>query len=720
MDILKQVERASKAGYTPDEIADFMADQSGIDAAAARKSGYTSEEIIQGIAFPGTTDRRAPVDPYKGAERGDMRRNFIPLGAAMMAPIQGVQQMFGNEQAGAQAIEAQQGIERNIPGGRGGMMAGKAGVTSALMAPAAPIGAAGVGARGVLTRALATGGSLAAAESLQPMAADQSRAMESAKAGATGLIASPTIEGVMRGGAALAQGGKELIAPVVQKLAQRFTAQGVQPSGAAIEQEIILSLRAQGVDYAKLDKDMKQQILTMTRDALRPENLSQNALVRAARVEQTIGVPATRGQAERSTELMRNEQQFGGEAIMQREAAQNDALSGSLERLATRRGGALDPRIQGESFRTATMAREADADRAISDAYKLADETVGDVPVSVDGLAEIIQKNPLVPGVDTIAAKLKKAGVKFDENGDLIAGQSIPAKYMGEIRKIASQMTQSPERAGIGKSTKDAIDDTFAESSIPQYAEAVSRARAGFRQFADREIPAGILATRKGIEDIKSTDRLADWVMAKSPEQLRDLKHFFARGNEQKLREFYGNETVRSGVQAVKDLKAAAIGAVLNKGLRKSATAEGGTWTTSPEALVTSYMKFGGGTGPAALARADEKMRVILGPRDFAEFKQIMQVAEDLSVPGRAMMKGSADANTGLAMRIMGLLGMSPAAGMEAAGAVRGVAQSVSAKKSAQWSAKEQAKAMRRPVLPQKAVNAAARTGSLATLMSNE
>lgn len=723
---VKGVQAALKMGVPKADIADHLARLQGVDIGAARSAGATDDDIIaELVTVPGKQ-----VDPYAAASKnmpsgmilpGGVRRLFVPLGSALMAPAQGVQQIMGNDSVGLNAVEAQEGIARTIPGGQAGMTAGHIGVTSMLLAPTAPLGAGVAGLRGVAARAAASGGTLAGAEALRPMSSDQSRSMEAAKSGAFGLVASPVAEAVFRGAGAVSSELKSLIPNVVQRLANRFSATASQPSGAAIEQELIVSLRAQGVDYARLNRDMQQQLLTMTRDALSGEGLSNNALVRAARVEQTIGVPATRGQAERSTDIMRNEQQFGGQAIMQREAAQNDALRSSLERLATRRGGSLDSMQQGASFRSATLAKEAAADQAISDAYRVADDTVGDVPVSSDALADIIQNNPLVPGVDTVAAKLKKAGLKFNKSGELIAGQSVPARYLGEIRKVASQMTQSPERAAIGKATKDAIDDTFAGSGISQYADAVNLARSGFRQFADRQIPAGITATRKGVEDITATSKLADWVMSKSPEQLRELKMFFARGNEQALREFYrnSNATMASGVQAVNDLKAAAIGAIVNKGMRKSVTAEGGTWTTSPDAIVTAYRQFGGGNGPAAIARADAKMRAILGANDFAEFKRIMKVAEDLSVPGRAQMKGSAEANTGLAMRIIGLLGMSPAVGIEAVGSARGALQSVSAKKSAQWSAQEQAKSMRKPEISKPAVETAGRVGSLATLIGN-
>jgi hypothetical protein len=701
-------EKARKAGYSDEEIATNLAEKHGIDVQKIPPTMAWDRIAAELVALDSKVVPASPaVDPYKGAERGDIRRNFIPLGAAMMAPVAGVRQLFGNEQAGAQALEAQDAIARNIPGGQGGMTAGKIGVTSLLAAPTSGVGAGVTGAAGVAARAAGAGATLAGARALDPMRPDQSRAWEAAKTGLVAAAISPAAEGVIGGASWLAGKGIDVAKSVASKFAN-----GPQPSGAQVQQELILKLKAQGVDWAQLSDKIKEQLTKVA-----SEPLTDNALVRAARVEQTIGVPATRGQAERSTEIMRNEQQFGGQSILDREAAQNDALQAKLSELATARGGSLDPMRQGESIRNATIAKQTQADDAISAAYKAADEEVGSVPVSADAFAEIISKNPLVPGVDTIAAKLKKAGVKFDDNGDIIAGQSIPASYMGEIRKVASAMTQSPERAAIGKSVKDAVDDTFAQSGIKQYAEAVSRARAGFAQFDNREIPAAILATRKGVESIKATSQLSDWVMAKSPEQLRELKVFFARGNEKKLREFYGDNAAKSGVQAVNDLKAAAIGAIINKGVRKSATAEGGTWTADPAAIVTAYRQFGGGQGPAAIARADEKMRAILGAGDFQKFKLLIQVAEDLSVPGRAQMKGSADANTNLAMRFLSAMAGSPAVGLEAVGMARGAASAGSGKKSAQWTAEQQANSMGKTVINARGPRiAAGKLGSLESL----
>lgn len=686
-DFWKGVQENLKRGYSPAEIVDSLADGDEAMTAyvsEARANGAADKDLIIKIGDAITAQNKpAAKDPYVEASKSlGGRKSLVPLGAAMAAPAAGVRQMLGDEHAGLQAKEAEAGIERSIPGGRAGLLAGKVGIGSAAAAPFAGIGAGMTGAAGLATRAVALAVPTAAYRATDPMAADESRMNQTLVAGGTAALLSPVGEGV----AAIAGKGFSYItskaADLVRKhprLAAMAGSQSSATADAAAEASLRFSLRQEGVNYDALSKEIKQQLIKEVGQHLNPSGLGQNALVRAALVEQQLGpdAAATLGQANRSTEQMRFEQQFGGEQMMQRQAAQSAAIENKLRGMSERIGGPQAER--GVPIQAAVLAKHNEADKAVTAAYKLADESVGDVPVSVDALGDVISVNTsLTPGVDVLVAKLKKAGVKFDDNGDLILGQMIPAKVANEIRKAASNMTApGSQSAGVGVSIKRAIDGTFLDSGIPQYKDAAKLARANFAQFEDREIPATIIATRHGagIETMQAPSTIPDWLVSMPHEKLREFKKFLIEGNEPELAKIYAAnpEMKRSGVKGMRALKATVIDSLLKSATRKSSTAEGGQYIVSPDALVTAYRKIG-----------EAKLAAVLDAKDFANLRAVVKAAEVVTTPGRAQMKGSADANTALVRWFAERLGgVGPASiAVDVGGAVKGVTKASAAAKS--------------------------------------
>lgn len=693
------VSRNLKAGYSPSEIVDAYAAHLGVQSKVddLRAQGIDDKRILQEID-PGVS--KGP-DPYaEASQKMGARRYRVPLGAALVSPVAGVRQMLGNEQAGQEAVEAQQGIERNIPGGAGGLLAGKAGVAAAMTAPFAGIGAGIAGMRGVATRAATAFPVFAAESATAPVAEGGSRAMNALKGGGAAMVATPIGEGA----AAILSRTAQSVAQIIMKM--RASSGAAASSSAASEAEIRAALRIQGVNYDALPQAMKQELSVRTTEALNPKNLSGDPMVRAALVEQQLGpeAAATLGQATRSTEQMLFEQQFGGEQVIRRQAAQAAALENKLKALSGKIGTTGEPESQGMLIQSATLKKEAAADDAIWSAYKEADESVGDVPVSADGLGEIINLHtPLTKGVDVLVAKLKKAGLKFDDNGDLVAGQSIPAKYMHEIRKVAVGMTTpGNQSAGVGRDIKRVVDETFLSSGIDKYKKAAGLAREGFAQFSDREIPAAITATRNaaGVEAMKSPSVITGWLMKMPPEKLSEFKRFLLTGNEKKLAEIYkANPAVKqSGVEGYRQLKSAAIDAVMNDAVMKSTVGESTQYIVSPDALVTAFNKIG-----------EKRLSAVLDAKDFNNLKNIVRAAEIISTPGRSMMKGSAEANTALARRVIDLLGISggSSVSVEIGGAVKGLTKSSAASKSiaggsAEEVAKRTAKQRSAIVVPQK------------------
>lgn len=692
-----------KAGYQPTELVDAYVShykdlpQIGEYVATMRKQGGDDRDILVGLgdALTQYEDSAPKVDPYKvAAEKAGEGKDkaFIPLGAALVAPVAGVRQWLGNEQAGKQAIEAQEGIERTIPGGGAGMTAGKIGVGSLAAAPAAAIGAGTAGLEGLAWRAGAIAVPTAAMRAAEPMRPDESRTNQALLAGGLAAALTPVGEGVgLLAGKAINYVASKAanIARNSPRISAVLGSQSQAASSTAAEASLRVALRQEGVNYDKLSQEIKDQLVKQVGNHLNPQNLGQNALVRSALVEQQLGAEAapTLGQANRSTEQMRFEQQFGGEKMMQRQAAQSAAIENKLRGMSERIGGPQAER--GVPIQAAVLAKHNEADKAVTAAYKLADESVGDVPVSVDALGDVISVNTsLTPGVDVLVAKLKKAGVKFDDNGDLILGQMIPAKVANEIRKAASNMTApGSQSAGVGVSIKRAIDGTFLDSGIPQYKDAAKLARANFAQFEDREIPAAIVATRKGagVESMRAPSTIPGWLVSMPHEKLREFKKFLIEGNEPELAKIYAAnpEMKRSGVDGMRALKATVIDSLLKSATRKSSTAEGGQSIVSPDALVTAYRKIG-----------EEKLAAVLDAKDFANLRAVVKAAEVVTTPGRAQMKGSADANTALVRWFADKLGALGGGGiaLEVGGIAKGVSKASSASKSIDMPASKMAR----------------------------
>ena len=159
------------------------------------------------------------------------------------------------------------------------------------------------------------------------------------------------------------------------------------------------------------------------------------------------------------------------------------------------------------------------------------------------------------------------------------------------------------------------------------------------------------------------------------PEKLREFKKFLIAGNEKELSKVYisNPELKKSGIEGMRALKASMIDHLIESSTRKSTTGEAGQYIVSPDALVTAYRKIG-----------EAKLAAVLDAKDFDNLRKIVKAAEIVSTPGRAQMKGSADANTALVRWFTERLGaIGPASiAVDVGGVAKGVSKASSATKS--------------------------------------
>ena len=81
---------ARKAGYSDDEIADFLSKEAGFDVPAAREAGYSSKAIVGFLAETLKTRERAQVNaeldvPYRPVSRAVAPKQNAGGGRGMMA-----------------------------------------------------------------------------------------------------------------------------------------------------------------------------------------------------------------------------------------------------------------------------------------------------------------------------------------------------------------------------------------------------------------------------------------------------------------------------------------------------------------------------------------------------------------------------------------------------------------------------------------------------------
>lgn len=629
----QKVNRGLKIGMSATDIVDAIGEdrpESLETIGQLRESGLDDREII-GQLEPIVSGGQKAADPYKTALKsmGAAERAFVPLGSAFGDIYYGVKQIAGDEQSGITAADANRALDEEYPGARIGA---KVAVTAPVIAATAPIAAGMAGAGGVLARAGVAGVTAGGLRSLDPMGSNENRAVEAAKAGALGAVASPVAEVTAAG-----------LSKVATKVAGKLRSARVNPTDLHTETQLKLELKSQGIDWSALGKDMQDAIKKATQRAVDGVPVGVDGLddaIKRAAQAQSLKVPVrlTQGQATRVPEQQLDENQLLPYSPELKKALDDQrlALQQNLDLLGS--GGTPDRLIAGASQKEAMGAKLQATKQAVSDAYKAAEAQAGGTVVSPEAFVRWLWDNRANPGVAPLISKMKDIGALTVKEGKWEAGK-VALKDLYKVRSTASALGKGQDQtAHFAGQAKRVIDETFEESGGEAYKAAASLRRAQSAQFDERAVPA-VLTGRKGQEDAIADDDVVGKIISQPIQKILDYRQAAIRGNEQQLAGVFKTPELRKqGVQALRDLRAATV---------QYLKIQAGGKDFSAESLVTAYEKLGRGDEKIAY----EKAAALMGPKAAKELREIVNAARNVSYDSDFIAKGSARFNTNIAKK---------------------------------------------------------------------
>lgn len=428
-------EAALKAGYSEQQIAEFLGQQNKFNTAAALQAGYTPADIIKQLSGPPpTTFGGQTKEFFKGIPSGAVNLlESAATGASALLPEEmekSARKTISETAAAAKKpFEAARGYEETIPR--------KFGEAFGSTAPFFALGPAGLAGR-----IGATGLGVGAGAGEARTRAEQEGATGEQRAGATGLgavvgvtemlpvfrfidnLASPIKKGIMGTlTRAAATGGAEGVQEAAAQIAQNLIAKGIyKPDQAIIEQ--VGESAAYGTATGALVQVLTDMALgrragqgSSTRAGEVPQGDAEQQARRLAREQEQMGVK--QGREARAGEKISDTEE--------REAAKVEALA-QKERLAE-----MD-RLNAE----ARAQREANLKAAFPTDYS-------DVMQRTDAYVELSKELDAISGSQTKEAKARRGQIQARMQQIVEEDTRVPR----ELKRIQDDQERLAKQAGF-------------------------------------------------------------------------------------------------------------------------------------------------------------------------------------------------------------------------------------------------------------------------------
>lgn len=292
-----------------------------------------------------------------------------------------------------------------------------------------------------------------------------------------GFIAPAVMEGVIRGTGA-----------TVNAMANKLKGFAKTASPQKIESTLKVEFQRSGVDWAKLPQAVRDEVLSVTQQALKGGGTLDNAAIQRLAAFQKLQIEPTAGQVSRDPAQFALERNLAkmeiGTPLTERFVKQNAQLIASLDQVRSGTGAAgVDPYSSGRRVVSALQAKDAARKAAVDRAYAIARESAGletDVPMQ-----PIVQKMGQIAedfGDDRIPSAVMKRLNEFGAKD----GTQTKVFNIREAEKLKTLIDNNVDAPGtptakalsqLKNSVDDAIGSLADTSVIPEAATAFKGAR---------------------------------------------------------------------------------------------------------------------------------------------------------------------------------------------------------------------------------------------------
>lgn len=398
--------------------------------------------------------------------------------------------------------------------------------------------------------------------------------------------------------------------------------------------EAVLSASIGKADWDAMTADAKKAAIDLASDPASLQALGQQGVTNKA-VLDSLPVPinkATQGQITGSFDQLRTEdmlsKQVMGQPIRDVYNAQDDLLKANISKVGESGLQTRNASETGRVVREALQKRSGVADAITTAKYNFAKNESGDLLVDVAPLREYIQNNKAAsisePSLKSIRAQLEQITDK---------GGYAPLKDLEGVRKLAEDLTSDDSSGKFMGEVKGFIDGIEESAGSEAYKQAISQAKAGFREFDNRAIASRLLANsgRRSLDPkVADEDVFKAAVLNSSDQQFKDLKRTLLSANEKTLRGAFKNnaEARKAGLDAYKAIRGETARYILEK---STANQQG---TISEAALRKAVNEIG-----------DEKLADIFGPKGAKQLRMLVKAANIVKVKpvGATNPSGSGD-----------------------------------------------------------------------------
>ena len=411
--------------------------------------------------------------------------------------------------------------------------------------------------------------------------------------------------------------------------ADAVTSKGAGQVRPDIENELTITLKKDGIDYASLLPQAKQALLDYAGKAINTgKDYTKDAatIARQATLQANpIPIQGTRGQLsndflQQQGERLLADSIFGGKLRSKFESDQ-PAIVQNFDKIAESTGGEIQSPYQfGGKLRGTISEKEAASNQNISSLYKQARETAGENPAALNTSAlQWLYENGGSNGVSQLSEKASRLGIlKKQVNTDgseMLVPQDTTLNKLYELRKEASKLQTSADGTTQynAKQFKRILDDIFESAGGSAYRDAAAARRQHALTYeSGPKVISNILKTSSETDPATSAEKIfKNTVVASSVDDIGKLYNFLGPDSQQ-----------------VKNIQA------MTTDYLKNAITQSGEADNLRIAALNNAIKNMGGA---------EKLQAIYGPEKAG---QIQNLIESAKILGKTKSFSSAGSNT--------------------------------------------------------------------------